>query len=525
MTTKILFLFLVQLALFAEDYSKTLTHLYQQNEFKIYYALNGKNALPSNNQLDTNHNSVPDYVEDIANQLCQASTLLTSDLKFTHPLKQPRFKNSADCIEIFLLPLKVNGAAGDIVDKKNKALVMRLSNNLVPHTLTPLHEFFHLIQYGYTMFNNRWFMEGQARWVEYAFKKGVGKSEKLPSSMSELETLLNSIYEASSFWNRLAYLSNSEHATFQPSKLYKRVDNSFFIEDFTLYGYSFMKKVLENYQSYDKRVSQIYQYAQYNWTEKQQKSSNNNLYLLLALQKTLIDLNIKNDEIIDFITLVENYKNIIEKQNSKNDVTQKIEFLDVKQRDSIDFNQCSNQDILLNNSKITIKIINNEYFIEEKNINGNQSNSTKVKQSFLFPSKSIYYNKKKSLFKTCSSKNIGFYIGAYVDAKSAYTPFGVYKIMQESNKITISEIVLNDNYKPYAMIIHENNLYILVEDNYHDAKKIKVLRSSLDDLKTFQKVLQFSYNAQVKSFQLADGKFYFLFDEKSKEKIIYIKKD
>lgn len=309
MYIKILFFLLfIQFALDASDYLKTLTHVYKQDEFRIYYALEGENALSSDNQVDANKNSVPDYVENIANQLSEASKLLIGHFGFVHPLNQPRFKPFAKSVDIHLIPIKVNGAASDIVDKENHSIVIKLSINLIPNTLTPLHEFFHSIQYGYSMFNNRWSMEGQSRWVEYAFRKGTGKHIPLPKSIEEIDKLTHTIYESSTFWERLAYLSDTHQGVFNYKSQYKNsFSGEYWIADDRLYGYEIIKRVLENYQLYDQKTAEKYHYKQYDWSEKEQKSDENNPYIMMAIQKSLKELNSTNNEINEFVHLIEAY--------------------------------------------------------------------------------------------------------------------------------------------------------------------------------------------------------------------------
>ncbi|MGE4418333.1 MAG: hypothetical protein AB7D38_00720 [Sulfurimonas sp.] len=316
MRFKILFLLLfTPCFLSAFSYINTLDKVYKQNEFRIYYTLEGKNALPKKNQTDLNQNSVPDYVENIANQLSESSKLFIETFGFVHPLQQPRFKDKAKFIDIHLIPIKVNGAAGDVVYEKNESLVMKLSLTLIPSTLTPVHEFFHLIQYGYSMFNNRWQMEGQARWAEYAFRKGTGKHKKLPSCIQEIKELTKTIYESSYFWERIAFLSDKSGCSFNHKREYKNIfTDKFWVEDEKLCGVDIIKNILENYQRYDKEVAKLYGFTQYGWSEKEQKSPNNDLYILLSIRDALKSLQNKNTEIIDFINAINRYKSITQKE-------------------------------------------------------------------------------------------------------------------------------------------------------------------------------------------------------------------
>jgi len=44
-------------------------------------------------------------------------------------------------------------------------------NRLDPtNNSTPAHELFHLYQYGYALFKQRWYLEGMAKWMETVFK-------------------------------------------------------------------------------------------------------------------------------------------------------------------------------------------------------------------------------------------------------------------------------------------------------------------------------------------------------------------
>ncbi|MFA6197330.1 MAG: hypothetical protein WC656_11895 [Sulfurimonas sp.] len=74
-----------------------------------------------------------------------------------------------------------------------------------------------------------------------------------------------------------------------------------------MYGYEIIKRVLENYQIYDQKACEKYNYKQYAWSEKEQKSDDNNPYIMMAIQKSLKELNSTNEEINDFIHLIDMY--------------------------------------------------------------------------------------------------------------------------------------------------------------------------------------------------------------------------
>ncbi len=461
------FLFLLfPFYLYSFSYIDSLDKIYIKDEFRVFYTLNGKNALPKNNQVDKNNNQIPDYVENITNQLSKVSKLLVDKYGFIHPLKQERFKG-AKYIDIHLINLKVNGAAGDVVYKKQKALVIKLSINLIPNTLTPLHEFFHLVQYGYSMFNNRWSMEGQARWFEFLLKEGVGDfSKKLPKNLDELNILLNSIYEAKYFWNRLAYLV-------EPDKT-KNIYAAFLI-----------KEILEQYKIYSKKASEYYFYKPYTWTEKQQKSFNNNRFILLAIKQVLTKYS-KIEEINSFNSLVDKYISMLELENSKNDYTKYIKVL-------------SNTKKEFEKDNYKIEYLNN--LLKDKTI----------KQYEIFPSKSIYHNKKKVIFRSVKYKDGFIYLAGY-KLKNEVEPFGIYYGTIIENRLKAKEIVFNDNYKPLDISIFEDEVIVMLEDKTKEYKKIKLflLNKNLD----IEKLLfQFDTKYDLSGMMIEEGKYKFYNNE------------
>ncbi len=73
---------------------------------------------------------------------------------------------------------------------------MQTRNNLTKKTLTPSHEYFHILQNSYTMFKNRWYSESTARWSESIFKKGAAKQDNLPNSQKQIKELFDKTYDA-----------------------------------------------------------------------------------------------------------------------------------------------------------------------------------------------------------------------------------------------------------------------------------------------------------------------------------------
>jgi hypothetical protein len=303
----ILFIFSLYLNAGNIKEKENLNNMYKINEFQIFYTLKGKDKLPFKNQVDNNKNSIPDYIEFIGDQLNTASLLFNS-IGYVNPLKSKRYRNKVSFIRVKIKNLKHNGSAFD--GYSNSPLSIHISNNLSKNSFTPLHEYFHLIQNGYTMFKNRWFTEGTARWSESIFRKAVGKQKKLPQNLVQLnKNLLNKTYKTSVYWNRMAYLCSNKKSFDIPSSIKNRyIDGRQIIKDDKIYGYDFIKYLLEDFEKMDKQVSVDMKYEKYNWKEKDQKSIYNNKYMLYSIKKTLIkNCGSLNNELKKFISVIDEY--------------------------------------------------------------------------------------------------------------------------------------------------------------------------------------------------------------------------
>jgi len=298
-----------------------LDKVYKIDKFRVFYTLNGKNKLKD--KTDTNKNNIPDIVENIALQLDTANKLFSNVLGFKQPFFSERYKNNVQYIDIHLLSLKYSGESGDgviqynykIIKQNTKTLSIAISNTIKAENLTPLHELFHAYQNGYSMFKNRWYTEGTARWSEFSFKKRTGKQHNLPSTAKQIEKLLNRSYGAKYFWNRLLFLCATNDKGFKlPKNLKNRVyigTNKKIIEDNTLFGYKFLEKFLAKLDIYDDIATKKRGFINYNWREKEQKSFQNNPYILKALKDTIVESKCKKSkEINGFINGINEYLNM-----------------------------------------------------------------------------------------------------------------------------------------------------------------------------------------------------------------------
>lgn len=300
-----------------KDERENLDKLYTLGEFRIFYTLQGENALPKENQIDLNNNNIPDYIENITQRLKVTHDVFTKLLGFKDPLKSKRYQETK-FVDIHVLKSE-NSSAGDAIvtfdykyfKSNEKVVSMKIRNDLDKDTMTPSHEYFHLLQNSYTMFKNRWYTEGTARWSEKVFEKGTGERDnKLPSAIKELEELFTKTYDTKGFWRKLAYECDTNNGIFKNTlNLKTNVPNyPNLIEDNRINGYEFMRVFLENLDIQDNIASKKRGLNEFDWDEKEQiKNEENNVYILIALKNTLKKICNKNEEITQFTNLIDLY--------------------------------------------------------------------------------------------------------------------------------------------------------------------------------------------------------------------------
>lgn len=279
---------------------EALNQVYKIGIFRIFYTLRGPDALPLSKRKDNNKNGIPDYVEDIALQMQTADKIYSEALGFIHPLMNARYFNRVKGIDIHLLHLShKHGSTGDAIVsyryryisvEKYPVLSIKISNNLRLGTRTPAHELFHIYQNGYSMFKNRWYTEGTARWSEFALKRGTGETRPLPHDIKRLQTLLEQTYGTKYFWNRLTKLCGTAEEfpvtdTLRSAR-YITLKKSI-IEDNHLNGYDFMRSFFKMLDYTDNIASKQRGIDPYMWRESLQKSDKNNPYILWSLRKTI----------------------------------------------------------------------------------------------------------------------------------------------------------------------------------------------------------------------------------------------
>ena len=295
---------------------ESLDNVYILGDFRVFYTFNGEHALSLENKVDLNENSIPDYVENIAQRLYLTKEVFINLLGFQDPLKSKRYKD-VKYIDVHIMSSEKSSAGDEIItfkykifNTKDKVISMQVRNNLTKKTLTPSHEYFHILQNSYTMFKNRWYSESTARWSESIFKKGAAKQDNLPNSQKQIKELFDKTYSAEGICGKLRYLCNTNNGVFKNKKDLKTDIPSYpnLIEDSTVYGYKFIKVFLENLELMSDYVSKIRDFDEFDWDEKEQKSNENNIFILKALLKTINEeCQKENDEIINFRNTIQEY--------------------------------------------------------------------------------------------------------------------------------------------------------------------------------------------------------------------------
>ena len=276
-----------------------LDHCLVRDEFRIYYALAGRDALPRPDQTDRDGNGTPDKVENVALQLVAARRVFTEVMGLQHPLRSPRYSGQAKFIDVHLWDLHVNGSAGDATVNYHRpndppegvgVVTIDVSRKLPFHNLTPAHELFHIFQNGYTLFKNAWYYEGMARWSESALGKGAGRAGALPASPSDVAALLKLKYGASQFWIAAARQMDQVGRLALPDDLrtLKYIGSQRpVVADDAFYGAAFLKRVLEALDPADDAASKGLGRDPMDWKEAQQRSPDNDKYIWAAVLDVL----------------------------------------------------------------------------------------------------------------------------------------------------------------------------------------------------------------------------------------------
>ncbi len=284
-----------------------LTEHYVQGPFRIFYAVEGKSAVPL---ADSDSSGVPDHVEDVARQVSAARELFCSVLKFPDPFQSKRYEG-VNCIEISLRErLEIGGGNGVAFESAQRAkkidegkpgdrtLVIAIGKHVdATKNITPAHEFFHLIQYSTTYFKNRWYLEGQTRWAEHALHTGGVGDVKYsprgpwPQKAMHLPLLFEMTYDAEFvLWNPIALRTDrrgelSEKEVPIALQRMQYSDGTPVVRDLALNGAAVMRDILLELGKQDDVAFKELGYK--DWSEDNQRSPKNNPFIYQAIMDAL----------------------------------------------------------------------------------------------------------------------------------------------------------------------------------------------------------------------------------------------
>lgn len=253
-------------------------HEYRQDEFVLHYALAGEHALRF--PAATRNAGVPDVVVDAALQLVAMREMLTS-LAFRLPLDSPRYQSQqASRIVVRFQNLRgMNGRAFDEVRRLPSgecALVLHVGSHYRSGNLTPAHELFHLVQYGYTMFKRPWLLEGTARWAETLLGARPPAAQPVPDDASDLRAFWARSYRAVSVWYGLIERCDraSARVAVPDAVLALRYRSGQpVLRDDQVPGHAFIRHALEAAGALDERVAAREGLAAHRWPEKVQRDA------------------------------------------------------------------------------------------------------------------------------------------------------------------------------------------------------------------------------------------------------------
>lgn len=269
---------------------------WMRDEFRIHYTLSGVNALSAADQVDSDHDGLPDKIQNIGLQLLTARRCYVEVLGLRPPLESPRYKGRVKFIDVNVWSLGgKNGSAGDAIVNYHRpgdppegveVVTMDLDVHLAAYNLSPAHELFHVFQNSYSQFKNAWYAEGTARWSEALFRKGMAASGPLPANRADVEGLFKLSYDASRFWQALSLAgADSIHVPEELRGIQYIGSSKPVMEKDAAQGAKWIKALFEALEHESDTVSKSEGIDPYNWAEARQHAPENNRRIWEAVIK------------------------------------------------------------------------------------------------------------------------------------------------------------------------------------------------------------------------------------------------
>jgi hypothetical protein len=235
-------------------------------------------------------------------------------------LRKPRYANPT-AFDVLLFNLGAGGGGtGDEVinysangnDKGRCVLRIKLHNGNLNTNVSPAHELFHLYQWGASMFKQRWFMEGTARWSEHVLLAAPAPEKPLPADEAALkQNFLSQVYAAGPIWNRLAALLDPAGRLNLPPNLQALtyLDGQKVVRDDELHGAAFMKALFAEMGKSSLAIAQREGWKAYNWREADQRNpafDKDILHaVLIVARRQAQEQGVKNAELEAFLQLIQ----------------------------------------------------------------------------------------------------------------------------------------------------------------------------------------------------------------------------
>jgi hypothetical protein len=261
----------------------------EDNEFVLFY--------PTNVIIE--NESIPDYVINTMIQLKTTKELLQY-LGWQYPLSSARYQELGvtKIAVIFDNELKVNGKAYQNpmrVNNSDCALIIKIKPQLVATNLTPAHEYFHLIQYGYSMFNAPWYSEGTARLAMRIIqpKSEITNVDDLFLKNIQKDQLFNSSYNAVKTWRNIAVNCQYQSANVElPDHLTKITYTNGLpvIKNSELYISDYLLDLHQHLEKESHNIAELNGFSRYNWPKNEQINySYNDRIWKIAIRKCNMD--------------------------------------------------------------------------------------------------------------------------------------------------------------------------------------------------------------------------------------------
>ncbi len=283
------------------------------DKFRIFYFTSGPNVI---DKTDKDKNNIPDYVEDVSKQLWATNHIFTNILGFTSPLNAPYY-NGVSSIDVYILSRDhLKGTLGMAFTSPEQAPLKKKGVNALKifvakgldfrNTSTIPHEFFHLIQNGFSRIANTWYLEGLARWAENILSKKKyfvdpnWNYEKILKSKNVLNHIQTLSYKSGQFfWIPLTIkFGESSRINLASNDLLNELrysNGSLVLQDKVFYGADIINYFLIALNNKDKLVMQKYNFNQ--WDREISRNPRNNTFILEALKEAIEVVNIKNQNV------------------------------------------------------------------------------------------------------------------------------------------------------------------------------------------------------------------------------------